>query len=295
MKTLVRNGRVVLDGSVQSLDVLIEGERIAALGALAAGSADQVIDARGCYVLPGLIDFHTHLDDRIGPYCLADGYASGTRMALENGITTLCTFVTQGASETLLQALTTVWAKAAGRNHCDVLWHLTPTTFSPGDLATLQTLAAGGYRTLKFYTTYKDAGICSTYEHLESLFRSLSPQGSLFLVHCEDNACIDAVDTAELDLSKALTHTLLRPEVAEVLAIRRVVELVIAHQQPCTWCTSPPWRGRSTWWRTGTGATSAARPAPSTFSWTRPGWPGRTAIAGSAPRPCGGIACPSGT
>ena len=44
MKTLVRNGRVALDGSLQSLDVLVEGEHIAALGALllllvAGGSA----------------------------------------------------------------------------------------------------------------------------------------------------------------------------------------------------------------------------------------------------------------
>jgi dihydropyrimidinase len=229
MKTLVRNGRVALDGSIQSLDVLIEGERIAALGALEVASADRVIDAKNCFVLPGLIDFHTHVDDQIGPYYLADGYESGTRVALENGITTLCTFVTQGPSETLLQSLAMARAKAEGSSHCEVLWHLTPTTFSPADMATLQTLAAGGYRTLKFYTTYKDAGIFSSYEHLESLFRDLGPQGSHFLVHCEDDACIDGVDATGLDLGKAFTHTLLRPEVAEILAIRRVADLAIAH------------------------------------------------------------------
>jgi dihydropyrimidinase len=229
MKTLIRNGRVALDGGIQSLDVLIEGERIAALGALEAASADRVVDAAGCYVLPGFIDFHTHVDDQIGPYYLADCYESSTRVALENGITTLCTFVTQGPGETLLQAMATARAKAEGKSHCEVLWHLTPTTFSAADMAMLRTLATGGYRTLKFYTTYKDAGIFSSYEHLEELFRSLGPHGSRFLVHCEDDACIDAVDATGLDFSKALTNTLLRPEAAEVIAIRRVVDLALAH------------------------------------------------------------------
>ena len=229
MKTLIRNGRVALDGHIQSLDVLVQDECIAALGALEAASADRVIDARGCYVLPGFIDFHTHVDDQIGPYYLADTYESSTRVALENGITTLCTFVTQGPAETLLQAMATARAKAEGKSHCEVLWHLTPTTFSRADLALLRTLVTGGYRTLKFYTTYKDAGLFSSYEHLEMLFRSLGPQGSRFLIHCEDDACIDAVDATGLDLSKPLTNTLLRPEAAEILAIRRVAELAITH------------------------------------------------------------------
>ena len=230
MKILVRNGRVALDGSIQSLDVLVADGRIAAVGALEGTSADQVIDAAGCYVLPGFIDFHTHVDDQIGPYYLADSYESATRVALENGITTLCTFVTQGSDETLLQAMATARAKAEGRSHCDVLWHLTPTTFSAEDIATLRSLQAGGYRTLKLYTTYKSAGIFASYERIEELFRSLAPQGSQFLVHCEDDACIEAVDATGLDLAKAFTNTLLRPEAAEILAIRRVVDLALAHQ-----------------------------------------------------------------
>ena len=230
MKTLIRNGRVALDGRIQSLDVLVEGERIAALGALAGTAADRVIDADGCYVLPGFIDFHTHVDDQIGPFYLADGYESATRMALENGITTLCTFVTQEAGETLLTAMARARAKAEGRSHCEVLWHLTPTTFSPADLVTLQGLLAGGYRTLKFYTTYKSAGIYASYEQIGELFRSLGPFGGRFLIHCEDDGLIEAVDASSLDLAKPITHTLLRPEEAEIVAIRRVVELALAHQ-----------------------------------------------------------------
>jgi len=230
MKTLIRNGRVALDGRIQSLDVLVEGGRIAEVGALDTGSADQVIEAAGCYVLPGFIDFHTHVDDQIGPYYLADTYESATRVALENGITTLCTFVTQEGGETLLQAMARARAKAEGRSHSDVLWHLTPTTFSPSDLDTLRTLVSGGYRTLKLYTTYKKAGIYASYDRIEELFESLGPIGTQFLIHCEDDGIIEGVDPSGLDLSKALTHTLLRPEAAEVIAIKKVAQLAIAHR-----------------------------------------------------------------
>ena len=229
MKTLIRNGRVALDRSLQHLDVLVDGEHIAALGSH-SGDVDRVIDAAGCYVLPGFIDFHTHVDDEIGPYYLADTYESSTRVALENGITTLCTFVTQGADESLLKALLRARAKAEGCCHSDVLWHLTPTTFSPEDLATLQVLLAGGYRTLKLYTTYKSAGIYASYERIAELFQRFGPLGSQFLVHCEDDALIEAVDATGLDLSKPFSHTLLRPEAAEILAIQKVVALALQHQ-----------------------------------------------------------------
>jgi N-acyl-D-aspartate/D-glutamate deacylase len=59
---LIRNGRV-LDGSGNPwiyADVLIRGDEIAAVGALAGQSADVVIDATGLYVAPGFIDTHSH-------------------------------------------------------------------------------------------------------------------------------------------------------------------------------------------------------------------------------------------
>ena len=228
MRTLVRNGRVASGGRIQAADVLAEDGRILAVGQLGDAAADRVLDASGCYVLPGFIDFHTHVDDQIGRFYLADTYESGTRVALRNGITTLCTFVTQGPQAPLLEAMAAARSKAEGRSHCDVLWHLTPTTFEPGDLRALETLLAAGYRTIKLYTTYKPAGIFASYERIEQLFRRLGPLGATFMVHCEDDDIIAAVDPASLDLARAHSHTRLRPEQAEVVAVRRVVDLALA-------------------------------------------------------------------
>ena len=233
MRTLVRNGRAALPDRVQDMDILVEDGRIHAVeaaGQLGEASADRVIDAAGCYVLPGFLDFHTHVDDQIGRFYLADTYESGTRVALRNGITTLCTFVTQGPGQTLPQAMTAARNKAEGHSHCDVLWHLTPTTFEAGDIRILETLLAAGYRTLKLYTTYKPAGIFASYELIADLFQRLGPLGAQFMVHCEDDAIIAAVDPAGLDLTKAHSHAELRPERAEVVAIQKVVDLAVRHR-----------------------------------------------------------------
>ena len=62
---LIRDG-LVIDGSGAvpvEADVAVEGDRIAAVGALSGWTADAVVEAGGLAVAPGFIDVHTH-DDR---------------------------------------------------------------------------------------------------------------------------------------------------------------------------------------------------------------------------------------
>ena len=61
-------------------DVLVDGEEIVAVGSL--GDVDaELIDASGCYVLPGLIDNHTHMAMPFGGTRSIDDYDTGTRAA----------------------------------------------------------------------------------------------------------------------------------------------------------------------------------------------------------------------
>ena len=65
--TLIKGGTVVTASGTLDADVLVAGEKIAAVlardiaGEEAGPAADQVIDATGKYVLPGGIDVHTHM------------------------------------------------------------------------------------------------------------------------------------------------------------------------------------------------------------------------------------------
>lgn len=60
MRTIVRGGTVVTAAHTTRSDVLIDGEQIVAVGDLGEVDAKE-IDAAGCFVLPGLIDNHTHM------------------------------------------------------------------------------------------------------------------------------------------------------------------------------------------------------------------------------------------
>jgi dihydroorotase len=88
-KTLIRGGRV-LDpraGLDETLDVLIENDRIAAVaGSLSVDDA-EVVDAAGLWVVPGLVDMHTHLREPGEEY--KEDLASGGRAAVAGGFTAL--------------------------------------------------------------------------------------------------------------------------------------------------------------------------------------------------------------
>ncbi len=83
---LIRNGRV-LDGSGNPwirADLLIQGDRIAAVGKLGDVEADEVVDATGLYVAPGFIDTHSHAGGG-----LATEGLSHARPLLAQGLTTI--------------------------------------------------------------------------------------------------------------------------------------------------------------------------------------------------------------
>jgi len=84
LSLLIRNG-TVYDGSGAppvARDVRVEGDRVVALTAPGPGDADRVIDAKGCWILPGFLDTHTHYDAELA---LAPGLVESVR----HGVTTV--------------------------------------------------------------------------------------------------------------------------------------------------------------------------------------------------------------
>jgi len=219
----IKNGLVCFEDGIRRADICIRDGKIVSFDS--NETAEKIIDAEGCYVLPGTIDIHTHLDDTIGKYYLADTYKSGSEIAVLNGITTLFNFITQGKNETLNESIEKARNKAKDNSYCNIGWHLTPTSFSENDLEEIKEKISNGYKTIKLYTTYKQAGIFSDYEQLENIFRELKGYDVTFLIHCEDNDIVEDEYAKDYDFSKPFTHTLLRPKLAEFKAIRKVIEI----------------------------------------------------------------------
>jgi dihydropyrimidinase len=225
MKILVRDGTIYSRGLAAPGDVLLEDDKIVAVGdcrSLAGGA--RIIEAAGCHVLPGLIDLHVHIDDTIGRFRLADTWASGSRAAAAAGITTLGGFITQRPEEKLTAAV----QRAAGRSFCDYLWHLTPTRFAEDDWADILRLQESGWRTFKFYTTYCESGLYTSYERLSEIAERLSPGGARLLVHAEDEDVLARARASIGEPLRAADHGRLRPAEAELRAVERVAEAAAA-------------------------------------------------------------------
>jgi len=88
MAILIRGGTVVNHDHSCRADVLVEGGTIAAVGEkLSAPAGVETIDAGGCYVLPGGIDPHTHMELMFMGTVSADDFEWGTKAALSGGTT----------------------------------------------------------------------------------------------------------------------------------------------------------------------------------------------------------------
>jgi cytosine/adenosine deaminase-related metal-dependent hydrolase len=75
---LIRGGTIVNHDSSRRADVLVQDGVIAAIGAnLDAAAPIEVIDAGGCFILPGGIDPHTHLEF---------GFMERSRPTISNGV-----------------------------------------------------------------------------------------------------------------------------------------------------------------------------------------------------------------
>ena len=229
MKTLVRGGTVYSRGQAAPGDVLIEDGVVAAGGdcrGLTGGA--RVVESGGCHVLPGLIDLHVHIDDTIGSFRLADTWASGSRAAAAAGITTLGGFITQKLEEPLASAIERAAARAAGHSFCDYLWHLTPTRFAEDDWTEILRRQESGWRTFKFYTTYRESGLYMSYERLAEIAARLKPGDARLLVHSEDEDVLAQARTSVGDGPlRAADHARLRPPETELRAVERVADVAV--------------------------------------------------------------------
>lgn len=90
MKTLIKNGHVVdpLYKKEGKYDVLIENDKIQKIEANITAKADRIIEADGCYVMPGFIDLHVHFRDPGLTY--KETLETGGKAAIRGGVTTVC-------------------------------------------------------------------------------------------------------------------------------------------------------------------------------------------------------------
>ena len=180
--TVIRGGTVVTADLTYKADVLVEDGRIAAIGEGLAG--DRVLDASGCYVMPGGIDPHTHLEmPFMGTYS-ADDFESGTRAALAGGTTMVVDFALPSPGQGLMDALK-VWDNKTARAHCDYSFHMAVTWWDQQVFDEMAEVVGRGITSFKHFMAYKGALMVNDDEMFAS-FRRVGDLGGVALVHAEN-------------------------------------------------------------------------------------------------------------
>lgn len=225
-RTLITGGTVVTAADEVALDVLIDGERVVALGVDQGWTADTVIDATGKYVIPGGVDAHTHMELPFGGTFASDTFETGTRAAAWGGTTTIVDFAVQSMGGSLREGLDTWMAKAEGECAIDYAFHMIMADVNAGSLKEMETLVGEGITSFKLFMAYPGVFYSDDGQVLRALQKG-AETGGLIMMHAENGIAIDVL--VEQALARGNTdprfHGVVRHALLEAEATSRAIKL----------------------------------------------------------------------
>jgi dihydropyrimidinase len=182
MSKVIKNGTIVTADRTWKGDVLFKHGKIIGVGPDLHG--DHEFDATGCYVMPGGIDPHTHLEmPFMGTYS-ADDFESGTRAALSGGTTMVVDFCLPSPQQSLLEALQ-MWDNKTSKASCDYSFHMAITWWGEQVFNEMATVVDKGITSFKHFMAYKGALMVDD-DEMYSSFQRCAALGALPLVHAEN-------------------------------------------------------------------------------------------------------------
>ena len=226
MRTLFSGGTLVGPEGTLQADLLVDGERIAAIGRDLPRGDVRVIDAAGRYLLPGGIDVHTHLDMPLDDIASTDDFRTGHVAAAFGGTTSHIDFVIQSKDGSLRQALDAWHALAQGKACIDYGFHMTIADPRPDVLDEIAHLPEWGITTVKVLMAYKGR-LQLDDAQLLAVMRRAAEHGLLTMVHCENGDVIDVLEREAVAAGhrEPKYHAMARPPELEGEATGRAIAI----------------------------------------------------------------------
>jgi dihydroorotase len=188
-KTLIKNAHLVNDGRTVEGDLLVDGERIARVGGEIAATDAVVVDARGLFLMPGMIDDQVHFREP-GLTHKAD-LATESRAAVAGGITSFMDMPNTQPQTVTLEALEAKYGLAAGRAWGNYAFYLGATNDNIAEVRRLGRNQTCGVKVFMGASTgnmlVDDPAV------LDVLFRDVP---TLLAAHCEDTPTIQENEAA---------------------------------------------------------------------------------------------------
>lgn len=228
-RLLVSGGTVVTASGAVPADVLIDGERVAALlspGAIPESADTQRINAAGKLVVPGGIDVHTHMEMPFGGTYSADTFFSGTRAAAYGGTTTIVDFAVQPRGGSAREGLDIWMARAEGHCSIDFGFHMIISDVNESVLKEMSGLVDDGITSFKLFMAYPGVFYSDDGQILRAM-QHAADTGAVAMMHAENGIAIDVLVGQALSAGRGepRMHGETRPSVLEGEATHRAIVL----------------------------------------------------------------------
>ena len=189
MRKLIKNGTIVNEGRSFLGDLVVDGEQIEEIyeGKAPRGIYDQVIDASGCFVLPGVIDDHVHFREP-GLTRKAD-IESESRAAAFGGVTSYFEMPNTNPQTTTLEALEDKFALGAQKSHVNYSFFFGATNDNVDLFDRLDVHRIPGIKL--FMGSSTGNMLVDKYESLQQIFVKAKKLGLPVMTHCEDTDIIN--------------------------------------------------------------------------------------------------------
>ena len=225
-RILIRGGQVVTENGVSVADVLVEGERIAAVGQGLDATSAAVFDASGCLVMPGGVDVHTHMGMPLGDIRTSDDFETGTIAAAFGGTTTVVDFANPVRGQSLVEAFETWRRWADGSVVIDYSLHVTVPEVRASTGDEMARLLDRGVTSFKVFMAYPDTLMLSDPE-LGAALRWAASSGALVMVHAEDGLAVSQLvnEAIRAGHTDPMWHVRTRPPDLEGKATAKVIAM----------------------------------------------------------------------
>ncbi len=225
MRTIIKNGHIFTESEDYQADLLIEGGKIVCVGRKLPGDEAEIIDAKGCYILPGAVDVHTHMDLDVGISRAVDDFYDGTVAAACGGTTAIVDHMAFGPAGVPLHHQFEVYKKLAeGKAVIDYGFHGTAQHVNDEILEELAAMASDGIPSVKVYLTY---GFRLNDADVLQILQKMKEVGGVTAFHCENHEVVEFLKQKyKLEGKTApVYHAKSRPNLAEAEAVSRVLNL----------------------------------------------------------------------
>lgn len=219
-KTLIRNATVVLPGGIVNTSVLIDGTIIASIDAATHTVADEIIDASGLHLLPGVIDDQVHF--REPGLAHKEDLASGSRACARGGVTTYLEMPNTRPPAIDREQIDRKLRLAAQKSLVNYGFFIGAT---PDNLTELQ--QAERTPGIKIFIGSSTGNLLV--DDQEALERIFAKTTLPITAHCEDESTVRANAKRLGGQLTVADHSRIRDHAAAIIATRRALDLAYRH------------------------------------------------------------------